>query len=65
MPAASPTRTDRRWEEALEEHRVALAAFLDTAGRVDEVEERVRRWAREGWKLTEPPERICAWLRGG
>ena len=30
-----------------------------------EVEERVRRWAREGWKLTEHPERICAWLRGG
>ena len=30
---------------------------------VGEVEARVRRWAREGWKLTEHPERICAWLR--
>jgi hypothetical protein len=32
---------------------------------VDELMDRVRGWAREGWKLTESPERISAWLRAG
>ena len=32
---------------------------------VEELLERVRGWAREGWKLTESPERISAWLRAG
>lgn len=32
------SRADRRWEEALDEHREALAAFLDTAGDVGDAE---------------------------
>ena len=32
---------------------------------VDVFEARVRGWAREGWALTESPERIAAWLRSG
>jgi hypothetical protein len=37
----------------------------DCSAPVDEVVERVRAWARDGWKLTESPERISAWLRAG
>lgn len=36
--ATTVSRADRRWEEAMDEHREALAAFLDTAGDVGEAE---------------------------
>ncbi len=32
---------------------------------VDEMNARVAEWARTGWKLTESPIRIEAWLRHG
>lgn len=42
MPAAE-LRTDRHWDQAVEEHRDALIAFLEAAGRLDD-----RAWA-EPW----------------
>ena len=35
MPAAQ-IRTDRRWDEVLEEHRDAIAGFLEVASRLDD-----------------------------
>ena len=58
MPAAPPTRTDRRWEEALDEHRVALAAFLDTAGRLDE-EAWAQPWGPGKWTRAQVAEHLA------
>ena len=46
MPTA--TRTDARWHAAVEEHQVAVAAFLDTAGALPD-EAWTRPWAPGKW----------------
>lgn len=39
------------------------APGIDGETTVAELEARVRSWARDGWKLTEHPDRIADWLR--
>jgi hypothetical protein len=47
MPPATP-RAERRWRAAVDEHRVALAAYLDAAERLPE-EAWMRPWAPGKW----------------
>ena len=60
-PSAAAERTDRatdrRWEEALDEHRVALAAYLDTAEGVGD-EAWTRPWAPGKWTPAEITEHL-------
>jgi hypothetical protein len=47
MSTATP-RAERRWRAAVDEHQVALAAYLETAGRVPD-EAWMRPWAPGKW----------------
>lgn len=47
MPVAS-SRADTRWHAAVEEHQVALAAYLDAAGRLSDAAW-TRPWAPGKW----------------
>ncbi|HEX2204676.1 MAG TPA: DinB family protein, partial [Longimicrobium sp.] len=49
--------TDRRWEEACDEHRVALAAYLDTAEGLSD-EAWTRPWAPGKWTPAEITEHL-------
>ncbi|HEU0015592.1 MAG TPA: hypothetical protein VFQ45_18085 [Longimicrobium sp.] len=40
-----------------------MAPGRESVVRADELMARVEGWRREGWKLTESPERIRGWLR--
>jgi hypothetical protein len=52
--------TFREWSSA-----DYAAPGREASAPVEVFESRVRGWAREGWALTEAPERIAAWLRQG
>ena len=58
--AATPTalkRSDAKWEAACDEHRVALAAYLETAAALDDGAW-TRPWAPEKWTPAEVTEHL-------
>jgi hypothetical protein len=58
-PDADGTVRFREWSSA-----DYMAPGREDVMPVDEMNARVAEWARTGWKLTESPIRIEAWLRG-
>lgn len=61
MPVA-PSRADTRWHAAAEEHQVALAAYLDAAGRLDDAAW-TRPWAPGKWTPAQITEHLSMTYR--
>jgi hypothetical protein len=61
MPTATP-RAERRWRTAVEEHQVALAAYLDAAAALSD-EAWTRPWAPEKWTPAEITEHLAMTYR--
>jgi uncharacterized protein DUF1569 len=58
QPATSADRDDPRWDEAVDEHRTALAAFLDAAEALDEPAWRAP-WASGKWTRAQIAEHLA------
>ncbi|HEX6039843.1 DinB family protein [Longimicrobium sp.] len=61
MPVAT-SRADTRWHAAMEEHQVALAAYLDAAGRLSDVAW-TRPWAPGKWTPAQITEHLVMTYR--
>ncbi|HEX5727548.1 MAG TPA: DinB family protein [Longimicrobiaceae bacterium] len=59
MPATeSESRSEARWQDAYEEHRVAVAAYVDTAERLSD-DAWNQPWAPGKWTPAEVTEHLC------
>jgi hypothetical protein len=57
-PDADGTIAFREWPAGQ-----ATAAGIEGTATAEEIEERMQRWARAGWKLGEPVPIVMEWLR--
>lgn len=62
MPTATSSRADARWRAAVEEHQVALAAYLDAASALS-ADAWTRPWAPGKWTPAEITEHLALTYR--